>query len=408
MAQIIGIVSLPFITRLYGPEVFGMLNLFMIFVTIVASVATLSYANSIVLPKSDIVAYQLLKISLVIASVVCIFSGLLIVLFKGFIVELFHVEDIENYLGLTPIGAFLLAVVQSFEQWSIRNKQFKTIAIAGISKAGFMGLSRTSAGVFIPSVKILIILTLVAQIVQITILYLIAKRDIKGVGKLRSSSKHKAAQYGVAYKYRDFPRYRAPQAFINSISHAMPLLVLASIFDPALAGFYALARSVLNMPVSLISQSIGKVFLQKMSSATHTELPIKPMIMKATYGLALLGVMPFSIVMFMGPWLFGFVFGIEWTEAGEYARWITVWAFFYFINAPSVQSLALTNSQGILLVWEVITTGIKLILILVVGIMTKDAVLTVAVFSIFSAFSYCILIYIGIMRAGKYDRSKNF
>lgn len=407
-AQIISIVFLPFITRLYGPEAFGILNLFLSLVSIVASIATLTYANSIVLPKRDIVAYQLLKISLVIAGTVSLAVSFLILILKEPIVVIFDIEAVAAFLWLVPIAVFLLAVTETLEQWSIRNKRFKNVAIAVVSRSCFMGITRTGAGLLSPTAKILIVLALVAQIIQICVLYLTARRDMVCVRKSRKSMgrRQRMELYTIARKYRDFPRYRAPQVFLNTISRATPLLLLASVFGPGVAGFYAIAQSVLNMPVSLVSASVGKVFLQRIASQAHDNRLILPLILRATYGLILLGIVPFGVIMLAGPWLFGFAFGAEWSEAGEFARWLGVWIFFHFINVPAVQSFSLTNSQGILLIWELVTTIIKIVLILSVGMLTNDAVLTVAVYAVFGALAYIVLIFIGIIQAREYDRTE--
>ena len=406
IAQIIGIAFLPLITRLYGPEAFGMFNVFMSIVAVIASIATLAYASSIVLPKRNVMAYQLLKISVFLTCIISIATGFLITAFKEPVVTLLHLEAIAAFLWLIPVVVFLAAMIQSFEQWNVRNKRYKSLSIAVIVLAAFMGVSRTGMGFLVPTAFTLIILGVIAQSLQLFVLYRSARYDIMPVRKFRDSAyrRHVAVIKSVAKRYRDFPRYRAPQLFLNTIARATPLLLLASVFGSAVAGFYAIAQSVLHLPVTLISQSVGKVFLQRISTQAHSNKPIRPLILRATTALVLLGVVPFGVIMAAGPWLFGFVFGMDWAVAGDYARWLSIWVFFYFINVPAVQSLTLTNSQGILLVWEIVTTVIKVMLILSIGTMTNNAVLTVAVYAVFGALAYIVLIFIGFFQAGKYDR----
>ncbi|MBO1928615.1 hypothetical protein J4731_01440 [Providencia rettgeri] len=43
----------PIITRLYGPEVFGILGTFTAILTVITPIAALTYPIAIVLPKSD-------------------------------------------------------------------------------------------------------------------------------------------------------------------------------------------------------------------------------------------------------------------------------------------------------------------------------------------------------------------
>jgi O-antigen/teichoic acid export membrane protein len=216
------------------------------------------------------------------------------------------------------------------------------------------------------------------------------------MGNRRQSAVLRAAMW----RYRDFPFYRAPQLLLNTVSRVTPLLVLGSLFGPSAAGFYAIAQSTLYLPVTVIAQSVGKVFVQRLATQAHDRKPLRPLILRATSGLVLLGFIPFGLIMLGGPWLFGLVFGSEWLEAGHYARWLAVWVFFHFVNIPAVHSLSLSNSQGILLVWEIVTTAAKLVLLLVLGLLTQSAELTVAVYALFGALAYIVLIGIGVMRAG--------
>jgi O-antigen/teichoic acid export membrane protein len=52
-AQVITMAFAPLITRLYGPEAFGLLGTFVAILGIVTPLAALTYPIAIVLPKSD-------------------------------------------------------------------------------------------------------------------------------------------------------------------------------------------------------------------------------------------------------------------------------------------------------------------------------------------------------------------
>ena len=52
-AQAISLAFMPFLTRLYGPEAFGALAAFTAVVNIITPLATLGYANAIVMPETE-------------------------------------------------------------------------------------------------------------------------------------------------------------------------------------------------------------------------------------------------------------------------------------------------------------------------------------------------------------------
>src|SRR5690606_27771088 len=112
------------------------------------------------------------------------------------------------------------------------------------------------------------------------------------------------------------------------------------------AGFYGLGRRILQLPSELIGKAVGDVFYPRISEAANNGENLTYLIRKSTLMLSVIGIFPFGIVILSGPWLFGFVFGMEWIKAGEYARWLAVWLYFGFINRPSVRALPVLNAQA--------------------------------------------------------------
>src|SRR5699024_2177401 len=116
---------------------------------------------------------------------------------------------------------------------------------------------------------------------------------------------------------------------------------------------YSIAITVLGIPSTLIAKSVGDVFYPRVAQAAQEKQKIMPMIIKSTFYLALVGSIPYGLIVLFGPWLFSFVFGQDWVIAGEYARWVSLWSFFNFINRPSVQSLPVMSAQKFQLIFTV-------------------------------------------------------
>src|SRR5690625_4809932 len=88
-AQVVAMVLSPIITRLYGPEAFGVMGTFNAIVTIIAPVAALTYPIAIVLPKKDRDAKGIIKLSLLIAGFIAMLTTLILFLFSKQILNLF-------------------------------------------------------------------------------------------------------------------------------------------------------------------------------------------------------------------------------------------------------------------------------------------------------------------------------
>ena len=394
IAQAIMIAFSPMITRIYGPEAFGILGVFVAMTSLITPLASLAYTVAIVIPASDKDARSLVKLSLFIA--ICVASLLMIVLgvFHHPIANGFGLHTSSLYLLLLPALVLLTAAEQAFSEWLIRKKQFRSISVATVAHAATVNISKTGIGLIIATAPVLIILNTIGQVFHVVLLWFQAKSSL--LHNVRQEYVANAGQVSsiktVAHKYRDYPLYRSPQVLIHNVSQNIPVLMLAAFFGPVPAGFYALTRRVLKLPSVLISVSAGKVFLPHIAEAAQRGTKLRPLIVKATGGLALVGTVPYGLIIAFGPWLFGFIFGAEWSIAGEYARWLSLWLYIIFISVPSTHAIPLLGLQGHFLIYEVIMIIVTSGALAFGALVMESDIIDVALFSISGAILNIILL----------------
>ena len=93
VAQAIGILVYPILTRLYAPSDFGLLNLFISIAGVMALFATAEYQYAVVLPKDNKKATALTVLALTILVAVTIILTLSIPLAKP-LAALFNTPDL--------------------------------------------------------------------------------------------------------------------------------------------------------------------------------------------------------------------------------------------------------------------------------------------------------------------------
>jgi hypothetical protein len=86
-------------------------------------------------------------------------------------------------------------------------------------------------------------------------------------------------------------------------------------------------------------------------------------------------------VVAFGPWLFSFVFGVEWTAAGQYAPWLAVWLYFEFVSLPSVQAIPFLGLQGQLLAYEVVVITLRAASLAFGALVLQSDLAAIALFS---------------------------
>lgn len=397
-AQAITMAFAPIITRMYGPESFGLLGAFMATLGIVTPIAALAYPIAIVLPKSDDDAKGIAKLSVRIALVIALAFSLILLVAGEQIAAVLGVQAIAGFMLLIPLAMFFSALQQIMQQWLIRKKQFKVMARIAVSQSFILNGSKIGVGWFWPIGPVLIVLATLGNMLYAAQLWFGAKKWADSAGRIDTPAAGEVDLKALAYKHRDFPYYRAPQIFINALSQSLPVLMLASFFGPASAGFYTIGRTVLGIPSALIGNAIADVFYPTIAEAANRNENLYKPIFKATLALASVGIIPYGVVFLFGPWLFEFVFGAEWQVAGEYARWLAAWSYFGFMNRPSVAALAVLNLQGFFLIYEIVSLGLRAASLYIGFAILNDDLQAVILFSISGVILNIALIFLTLLK----------
>jgi len=398
-AQAITVIFSPFITRLYGPEAFGVLGVFMAMVSIIGPVSALTYPIAIVLPKRDSEAKVLIFLSIFISFIIAMIIGIILMIFNKPLVYLLQIAEIAQYLFLIPLVIIFTTFLQVSRQWLIRTKQFKVTAKAAFINSLILNISKTGIGLFNPVASVLVTLNTFSNAFHA---FLLSINSIKTKIKPKKITIKISVLKNIANKYNDFPLYRAPQTLVHVVSQSLPIILLPAFFGPAAAGYYSLSRSVLAMPITLIGESVGDVFYPRIVEAEKKRENLALLITRATLGLGLVGLIPFGIIIIFGPWLFGLIFGADWVVAGEYARWLTLGFYFGFINRPSARAIPVLNIQKQFLIYEIISGFIRGGILLLGFFLFENDVVAVALFSISTVLLNTYLIFFTIRKAVLY------
>lgn len=401
-AQFVGLISSPVVTRLYGPEAFGIMGVFMAIIQMLTPIVALTYPIAIVLPKNDKNAKNLIRLSMYICITFAIIVSIILSLFNEFVVNLFQIQEVSKYLILIPLVIVFAGLLQVSEQWLIRTKQFGINAKVAFLQSVLINASKIGIGTINPIASVLIVLSASANGLRaIMMMLLISKSNYK-----QQENQHQEKVYSIielAKRYKDFPLYRSPEVLVNAVSQRLPVLLLTSFFGPAVAGFYTLGNTVLQQPIRLIGTSVGDVFYPRITEAAHNKESLTKLIRKSTLALAGMGIIPFGLIIFFGPWIFSFAFGSDWIMAGKYAQWIGLFLFCEFINKPSVKSLPVLSAQLFHLNFTVVVSVIRIISLIIGYYIFSSDLIAIALFGVSSAISHIILIISVIKRSKVFD-----
>lgn len=357
IAQAIPIAISPILTRIYTPEDFGIFALYMSIASIVSVIATGRYELAIMLPKKDDDAINIVALSILISFCVSLLSLIIVFVFNAQITNLLGNPEIANWLYFIPITVLFTGIYQSFNYWSNRKKQYKRLATSKVLQSGTTATTNIGMGFGGLGSSGLIFGSVLGQGIATAILAKIIWKEDKN--RLDTIKRLKIVV--LIGRYIKLPLYNLPNALIDGIRMSGIDILITRFFSSAILGQFYLAFRMLQAPMSLIGSSISQVFIQKISSVSHSEIAgiIRKFLMKAS----IIALPIFVFIYFFAADIFIFVFGMQWRMAGKIASILTPWVFLNFLSSPISNVFIVLHKQEIMLIFSIFYMAIPLCLL---------------------------------------------
>lgn len=331
IAQLIPVLASPILTRLYSPEEFGKLAIFISIVSVLSVLATGRYELAVMLPKRTLNASRLVILSLTIALLYSLLILFIILVLNFSNLQILDTKYKGLWLYLIPLTVFILGTHNTLSYWLGRQGEYTALA----KNKAFQGFSITfsqSIFAFLPSVVSGLILGRVLGSF-ISALSLLKKFNSFNKQKYNPST-NSYRIIALAKRYKKFPFVNVWSALLNTSSVQLPTIILTFIFSTTVTGFFSLAQRILQMPMTLIGSAIGRVFFESSAKLKDQPEDLKRLTLKLYRTLSVLGFVPIVIILFYGEELFGWVFGEDWSIAGKYAKYLSIWIYFVFTSSP--------------------------------------------------------------------------
>ncbi|HEY9081996.1 MAG TPA: oligosaccharide flippase family protein, partial [Vicingaceae bacterium] len=304
VAQAIPLLLHPFLRRIYSAEDFGAMAVFLSLFSMITIVAAFRYESTIVLPKNDNEAANILGLTFLIN--LCFNSIILLVLvfFKAEIVTLIGFPlKYANYLYFLPFTSFLFCAYQSMNYWLIRQKAFKASSFNKIVRRTAEGIVQVILGVLkFPGG--LFVGDFIGNFSNV----------ISGIrqvfkNKFNNAFVSKRKMGFVAKKYIDYPKFNLLPTLLSSAATLLPFLFINKLYSTEIVGYLDLSRMVLSIPLIFISTTISQVLFQKITENKHQQTSILIELRNIFFLLLSIIFIEVILLYFFGDFLFGLIFG---------------------------------------------------------------------------------------------------
>ena len=367
IAQLIPLMFLPYLSRIYTVEEFGGFSFYFIMTTTVSIIVTARYEMAVMLPKSDRIAKALTHSALILS----LFISVLLTLFV-FLLEC--IIDFE-YIYFVILSAFFFGAFNLSIAWLNRLTHYNYLALLMVTQQLLIALFK----VFIfdlwsegnPLVVGHTFGLVLSALISIAFLLKTFNANTSSAQKLNSRAYYKKKYilipFAVIRKYKKFPMYNLPFSLLVAFSNGFIITILIVYGFTAVAGLVGLSRTLVYAPVSILARSLGKVFYQYAAKKFNSiDDDIEGLVFNGIYHLAAILTPFFCLFLLTSEFLLTQLLGEKWEGIGYYASRLSIVAFLLLLTTWPARMFEVTGSQGLLLKFQIISDAIVMSIISIV------------------------------------------
>lgn len=389
VAQAIALVCSPLVTRLYSPDDYAVITVFLAVTGVLLPFACGKYEVAIVVAGTDRHASALTALSFVVATIVALAVLVPLVVTWNEINELLGCTELGRWVIAVPVMVLLGAYAMVGRYVANRRSAYRLISQylvgqAAVSVAlnlllGYLGMGANG-----------LLLANVTSVVLGTGWLLWSLRDDMSFALREDlpAIKH------VAHKYRDFPIFNATSSVLDAVTLAMPVFFIARVAGQETLGLYGFMMRIAQAPFSLIGGAVSQVHLKHLSDLIAAGQPASAYLRRVTLLLIGIAAPPTIGLMLFAPELFAFVFGAPWRQAGELLVIMMPSIAIQFVVSTLSPALGATRHNRLAAAWKVVSFGgtLTLFALLPRGIEAEAILraLSIANIALYLLYFFCI------------------
>lgn len=377
-SQVLAILLMPIVSRIYSPDDFGIFQLFLAISGILVIVSTFSYQFAIMLPKTEEDAANVTSLCTVLVIITSLLTGAIILFLPVNVDDIFKTPGISTSLPFLPLIIFLNGIFFVQNYWLSRRTRFGVIAGSRVTNTLTTKVLQIGFAKPIVTPFGLIGGYIAGYVFADIVMLKGVKKDIQ-VFKKVSIKRMKE----VAIQYKHFPLFSSWSTVANTISPQVPAFLLAYFYTTSVVGHFSLANQVVNMPMGIVGSAIGQVFFQKVSEVKNGngKGDMKTIVGEVYNKLISIGLFPMVLLIILGEQIFTFVFGNEWGIAGTYVKILVPWMFLVFLSSPITTLYNIFDKQKVWLTFSIALLISRVIALAIGGATGGTPEFTLALYS---------------------------
>ena len=348
MAQIIPLLMLPFFTRMFDAQVFGLQALLLIGINFMVPISTGFYEYAIPTPRSERKARQLATIAFTMTLGMNAMVFALLLVFKPTLAHMLGIEEMGHWIYAYPLVSLSASIINIANYWLLRkgkfhlqslNKICQATSIAGIVLA--LGLLNVPTGLMFGFIAGLTFTGIFALIQA----YRYQLRFDYNLPKIY--------YWQLMRKFSEFPLFGSIPSSINNIAAQVPVIVITAHYSLDLTGHYSVVRNLINAAMALVAASFGQVILRHFAEKIHAGEKLWPYYIRIAALMLGLGVVATAGTYLLGPWFFGLYLGAGWEDSVEMVQMISLCMLFWLMGPALAHAVIAIKRLRAIALWQV-------------------------------------------------------
>ncbi len=233
---------------------------------------------------------------------------------------------------------------------AIQRERYAAVSASRLTKPLVsLGLQATLALTILPGLAGLAAGEIIGAFSATGLLYLqLRKVDVFASMPRPDRTLHRKYIFGIARKYSIFPLASLPQVFSGSVAALLTAILVASFFSAHEAGQWFMMQRVAMLPAGLVGTSMAQIYFAEAATSIRRDGSFAVVFRRVAVGQALIGLFVATILTLFGGFLFPFVLGNNWIQAGQlsviYAPYVAVHLVLSTLAATTILSKRQTQA----------------------------------------------------------------
>lgn len=370
IALLVPILFMPLLTRLYEPEMFGAAITFVTVGIVISYLLGGCYDVAVMLPKTSRQSLEVMILALGLSGLTGLALSLTLFLTKPFWGNIIHDNYLQPWIPFIPVLSWFYIMFQGMSQYTSAKQKYIRLASANIlQQISYLALALCLSFTRLNGI---LIGRLLGHIASGLILIFYHWKNFSHV--LFTTTRKRL--FVLARRYREFPAYNIMFSTTGALGRDALIIALAALNNLQVAGFIALARTLLTAPSIILNSSLGQVFYEEAKHhKTSPSQDLENIIIKIMDALALVCTPLTILIVLKGEFLFSFVFGEQWADAGRYASILIIPFYIYLYISWLGRSFVIMEKQKFLMFLQLVFDGTSILSVFILLILYPENVM---------------------------------